>query len=233
MNRSIPLKIFFILRGKSTFWQSSESVISPFSNQTVSIKVHFMLEARHITFAPLFSDLSFSLRQKETLLVRGANGAGKSTFLRILAGLIRLKPNPLFWKGEAVHLSTYQQNLLYVGHKLALHPEALLKDQIKLWQYHTGVKRDTIEKALDLWGVASLFNKKIDQLSQGQRKRISLSRCQWLPRPLWILDEPHTSLDEAGLKVLEKALCDHREKGGLVILATHEKKPKGTQEILL
>ena len=195
--------------------------------------VHCMLEARQLSFFPLFSLFSFSLQQKESLLVRGAQGTGKSTLLRILAGLLRPKTNSLFWNGEKIHLSAYQQNLLYIGHKLALHPEALLKEQVKLWQYHTGVKKDAIEEALNLWGMASCFNNKIDQLSQLQRKRISLSRCHWLSRSLWILDEPHTGLDEKGLKILEKTLQDHKTGDGLIILATHKKDLKGTQEILL
>lgn len=192
-----------------------------------------MLEARQISFSPLFSTLSFSLKQKESLLIRGANGSGKSTLLRILAGFLQPHESAIYWKGEKIPRPTYQQNLLYIGHKLALHPEALLKEQVKLWQYHTGVKKDAIEDALNLWGVGDLLNKKINHLSQGQRKRISLSRSHWLPRPLWILDEPHTGLDEVGLETLEKALEDHINEGGMTILATHKKDLRGTQEILL
>src|ERR1700722_6968625 len=105
-----------------------------------------MLEGKRISYSRgfelLFSDLSFALKEGEMLVVKGANGSGKSTFLRLLAGLIRPGPTVLFWKGEAFSketLSSYQQNLLYVGHKLCLHPEAAVKDQIRLWQDLYGI----------------------------------------------------------------------------------------------
>ncbi|MBY0500753.1 MAG: heme ABC exporter ATP-binding protein CcmA [Alphaproteobacteria bacterium] len=191
-----------------------------------------MLDVRNFTFEPLFSDLSFSLQKQETLLVRGANGAGKSTLLRMFAGLIRPKANTLFWEKKAVELSTYQQNLLYISHKLALHSEALVKDQIKLWQYHYGVRKAVIEEALELWGMLPFLNKKINYLSQGQQKRLSLSRLHWLVRSLWILDESHTNLDADGRKILDNALAHHLESDGLAILASHEKRPS-TREICL
>lgn len=194
--------------------------------------VCLMLDVRNISFPPLFSDLSFSLAQREMLVIRGTNGAGKSTLLRMVAGLIRPSSRTLFWEGQRIQLSTYQQNLLYCGHSLGLHPEALLKDQVNLWHYHYWVEKKVIEEALHIWGVASLINQKTQHLSQGQQKRLSLSRLHWLTRPLWILDEPHSNLDAEGRKILEDTLAHHLENGGLAILASHEKQ-HATQEICL
>jgi heme exporter protein A len=195
-------------------------------------KVQFMLDVRNISLPPLFSDLSFSLAKHEMLLVCGTNGAGKSTLLRMVAGLIPPPPRTIFWEGKRIQLSTYQQNLLYSGHALGLHPEALLKDQVNLWHYHYRVEKQAIEAALHTWGIASFANQKTQHLSQGQQKRLSLSRLHWLARPLWILDEPHTNLDAEGRKILEDALAHHLKNGGLVLLASHEKRP-GVREICL
>lgn len=184
-----------------------------------------MLDVRNISLPPLFSNLSFSLAQREMLLIRGTNGAGKSTLLRMVARLIPSPPGALFWEGKRIQLSAYQQNLLYSGHSLGLHPEALLKDQVNLWHYHYRVEKRVIEKALHIWGVAPLSNQKTAHFSQGQQKRLSLSRLHWLTRPLWILDEPHTSLDVEGRKILEDALAHHLKNGGLALLASHEKRP--------
>jgi heme exporter protein A len=188
-----------------------------------------MLEGKKISytrgFTPLFSDVSFTLKEGESLAVKGANGAGKSTLLRLLAGLIPPPPQALYWKSEEIqshNLSLYQQDLLYVGHKLALHPEALLKDQMRLWQDLYRISQKDIENALEFWGVAAFKNKKISHLSQGQQKRISLSRCSWLQRALWILDEPQAGLDQEGKYVLSSLLTQHLEKGGYNILASHE-----------
>lgn len=185
-----------------------------------------MLDVRNISFLPLFSNLSFSLAQREILLIHGTNGAGKSTLLRMIAGLIQPPPGTIFWQGKRLQLSTYQQNLLYSGHSLGLHPEALLKDQVNLWHYHYRVEKKAIEEALHIWGVAPLVNQKTQHLSQGQQKRLSLSRLHWLARPLWILDEPHTNLDSEGRKIFEDSLAHHIENEGLILLASHEKRPE-------
>ncbi|MBX9622120.1 MAG: heme ABC exporter ATP-binding protein CcmA [Alphaproteobacteria bacterium] len=184
-----------------------------------------MLDVRNISFPPLFSDLSFSLSKQEILLVRGTNGAGKSTLLRMIAGLIPSPPGALFWDGKRIQLSVYQQNILYSGHLLGLHPEALLKDQVNLWHYHYRVEKKVIEAALHIWGVAPFTNQKTAHLSQGQQKRLSLSRLHWLARPLWILDEPHSNLDTEGRKILEDTLAHHLKNEGLAIFASHEKRP--------
>jgi heme exporter protein A len=191
-----------------------------------------MLDVRNISLSPLFSNLSFSLAQREILLIHGTNGSGKSTLLRMTAGLIQPPLGTIFWEGKKIQLSTYQQNLLYSGHSLGLHPEALLKDQVNLWHYHYRVEKKVIEAALHIWGVTPLINQKIQHLSQGQQKRLSLSRLHWLARPLWILDEPHTNLDTDGRKILEDGLAHHLKNGGLVLLASHEKRP-GVREICL
>ena len=159
------------------------------------------------------------------LAVKGANGSGKSTLLRLLAGLIPPPPHALFWKNEEIcsyNLNSYQQDLLYVGHKLSLHPEALLKDQIRLWQDLYRVSEKVIDNALETWGVGEFKDKKISHLSQGQQKRVSLSRCSWQTRPLWILDEPQTGLDQKGKAVLSSLLNQRLEKEGCIIIATHD-----------
>lgn len=198
-----------------------------------------MLEGKKISygrgFEPLFSDLSFVLKEGETLAVKGPNGSGKSTLLRLVSGLICPPSCMLFWKGEEIRpttLSPYQQNLLYIGHKLALHPEALLKDQIRIWQDFYRISEKKINDALENWGVKAFMNKKMVHLSHGQQKRVSLSRCSWQTRPLWILDEPQAGLDYAGKAILSSTLTQHLQMGGCVILATHD-DVSATAEIIL
>jgi heme exporter protein A len=188
-----------------------------------------MVEGRNISysrgFLPLFSDLSFLLKEGDLLALRGANGTGKSTLLRLLTGLICPPQKTLFWKGEELgsrNLTLYQQELLYVGHKLALHPEARVKDQLYLWKTLYKISEKAIEEALLRWEVIDFKEKKISHLSQGQQKRLSLSRCHWLNRPLWILDEPQAGLDKKGKVMLSEALSHHIQKGGAAVIATHE-----------
>jgi len=198
-----------------------------------------MLEGRNFSYTrgddPLFSNLSFCLKEGEMLAVKGTNGSGKSTFLRLIAGLISPRPATLYWDNQALtsrNLRLYQQSLLYVGHKLCLHPEGSVKDQIRLWQGLYGLSQKVIYDALELWGVGAFHDKKISHLSEGQQKRLSLSRCSWLDRPLWILDEPQSGLDQTGKAILSQVLSQHKETGGYTVLATHDHIP-GTVEILL
>ena len=188
-----------------------------------------MLTGENISFSreglPLFTDLSFALKESERLTIRGPNGSGKSTLLRLLAGLIPSQTGSFFWKGQLISrsdLKLYEQNLLYIGHKLGLHPQAHVKDQLQLWQRLYQIPLENIERALHFWGVHTFRHKKISHLSQGQQKRLSLSRCHWLKRPLWILDEPEAGLDQEGKRLLLNALAHHIESGGSIVHATHE-----------
>lgn len=169
----------------------------------------------------LFSSLSFSLNQGETIGIKGANGSGKTTLLRIVAGLIQPFSGTLLWQGKKI-TSAYQQSLLYIGHKLCLHPEALVKEQVQIWQDFYGITKPEIEASLEIWDVLRFQHKKVAYLSQGQQKRLSLSRCGWLNRSLWLLDEPQASLDQEGKNILERVMQKHIENQGMIMVATHE-----------
>ena len=188
-----------------------------------------MLIGKNIThkrgLLPLFKGISLVLNKGDIIAIKGPNGSGKSTILRILAGLLLPHPKTLFWEEEEItsrNVSTYQQNLQYVGHKLALHPEGRVKDHIQLWQDLYGISEKSLNHALEEWGVAAPKNKKAVHLSHGQQKRLSLSRCTWLKRPLWILDEPESGLDWQGKAILLQSLIEHTGKGGMAVIATHE-----------
>lgn len=196
-----------------------------------------MLRGQTLTYDrggfPLFSNLSFALNAGDVLCVRGANGSGKSTLLRLLAGLIPPPPKSLFWKNREItssSLSLYQQNLFYMGHALCLHPEAAVKDQLALWKDLYKIPQDSLNRSLQTWGLQTCLDQKIALLSQGQKKRLSFSRCGWLKRPLWILDEPQAGLDQDGKERLSHLLKTHQAEGGALVLATHDPFPS-SQEI--
>lgn len=183
-----------------------------------------MLEARDISYQiglkSLLDSLTFSLDKGEKMAIRGPNGSGKTTLLRLIAGLIQPVSGQFLWDKEKID-SDYQQNLLYIGHKLALFPEGLVKDHLYLWEKLYGIPRQNIKLSFELWGLGSFLNQKVSHLSQGQQKRLSLSRCSWLKRPLWLLDEPHAALDSTARKVLNQVIAEHLKSQGMVILSTH------------
>jgi heme exporter protein A len=183
-----------------------------------------MLDVNELTYGwdekPLFTNLSFTLKEGEMSVIRGANGSGKSTLLRLVAGLLP----PLSGK------ITRSQELLYIGHRLALYKEATLNEQLRLWPH---VSKEIIDKSLNLWNIERSFNFKISEFSEGQQKRISLLRLSLFPKKLWILDEPHAGLDIEGKATLHKCMETHLTEGGSIVLATHEDMDASSKEITL
>lgn len=194
-----------------------------------------MLEGQNIAYhlGPrlLFNSLSFSLGKGEMMTIRGANGSGKTTLFRLLAGLVQPSSGQLLWNKEKI-TPHFQQSLLYVGHKLCLHPEGQVKGHVNLWHKLYGVPSQEIEKSLETWGLRTLLDRKISHLSQGQQKRLSLSRLLWLKRSIWLLDEPYASLDKQGKEVLDLSIKQHLSSQGIVVLSTHDDR-LGTKEICL
>lgn len=194
-----------------------------------------MLEAHDISYQiglkPLLNSLTFTLEKGETMAIRGPNGSGKTTLLRLIAGLIQPSSGQFLWNKGKID-PHYQQNLLYIGHKLALFPEGFVKDHLYLWEKLYGIPVQNIKLSFELWGVGSFLNKKVSHLSQGQQKRLSLSRCSWMKRPLWLLDEPHAALDSPARKVLNQQIEEHVKSQGMVIVSTHDEIPS-TKEIYL
>jgi heme exporter protein A len=188
-----------------------------------------MLEALDLAarrgFARLFSGLSFRVDHGEALVVTGANGTGKTTLLRMLAGLSAPAAGEIRWNGVAVAPfdSTLRSVLAFAGHLPALKDELTAEENLQSLLALEGVPvpRSALRSALDDVALGRQSALPARVLSQGQRRRIGLARLTLLPRPLWILDEPVTALDAAGLALLARVVAGHLAKGGLAIAATH------------
>jgi heme exporter protein A len=188
-----------------------------------------MLEAQDLAarrgFARLFSGLSFRVSAGEALVVTGANGTGKTTLLRMLAGLSAPTAGTIRWNGTAVAPfdALRRAELAFAGHLPALKDELSAEENLRslLALEGVAVPDDAIAAALD--GVALGRQRALPArvLSAGQRRRIGLARLTLLPRPLWILDEPVTALDAAGIALLARVVAGHLAKGGLAVAATH------------
>jgi heme exporter protein A len=188
-----------------------------------------MLEAQKLGarrgFATLFSGLSFRVDAGEALVVSGANGTGKTTLLRIVAGLTTAAAGALAWNGEVVKPldSEFRRAIAYAGHLPALKDELSAEENLASLLALDGeaVTGDVLRAALD--DVALVRQRALPArvLSQGQRRRISLARLMLMPRPLWILDEPTTALDASGIELLGRMLARHLSDGGTLVAATH------------
>ncbi len=165
----------------------------------------------------LFEALDFDLAPGGVLLVRGANGVGKSTLLMTLAGIVRAEAGTVEGiEPVALHLLNYQSGL-----KSRLR----VAENLRFWRDMYGAGGVSIEDALERVGIATLAGLETGYLSSGQLRRLSLARLLVSLRPLWLLDEPSAALDAAGEALLGHLIDGHRASGGMAIVATHHDLP--------
>lgn len=163
----------------------------------------------------VFSNLSFDLKQGECIELRGANGAGKSSLLRLVAGLVPKSAGELSLNGsEDVAL-----NLHFIAHQDAMKTALSVSENLQFWCDVLGGR--SIEAALKAFQLEGLKDEPVQLLSAGQRRRLTLSRLFLAERPLWLLDEPMTALDAASQDILRNHIKTHLQSGGMVMVATH------------
>jgi len=160
----------------------------------------------------VFEGIGFVLAPGDALQVEGANGAGKSSLLRLLAGLL----TPAAGRIDNPFARTL------VGHETALKPGRTLFDEMRHWARLDGRSAAYAAAALDRFGLSALAELPCAMLSSGQRRRAALARAALSGAPLWLLDEPAVGLDAASRTTLAAALGAHRDAGGLVVAVTHE-----------
>ncbi|MEM7170488.1 MAG: heme ABC exporter ATP-binding protein CcmA [Pseudomonadota bacterium] len=170
----------------------------------------------------VFSDLTFSLDAGEALLLTGPNGSGKSTLLRLMAGFLRPNAGQMDWSGSTVYddLASHQAHLQYVGHLDAIKGVLTVGENLRFWACRDASEQ-RLGDALDTFELAPLEQVPGRLLSSGQRRRLNLARLIAAPADLWLLDEPGVGLDQAALSALSEVIRSHRDRGGLVVAATH------------
>ena len=171
-----------------------------------------------------FEGLNLSVLQGDLIQLVGPNGAGKTTLLRLMAGLNQDFDGEVRWQGENIQdcFQDYARQRLYIGHlsaiKKVLTPLENLRWFVSSWPE---VSEDALWQALEEVTLAGYEDVPCQQLSAGQQRRVALARLLVTPTPLWILDEPFTALDKAGVAWLEGQLANHVERGGSVLITSH------------
>nr|WP_218626438.1 cytochrome c biogenesis heme-transporting ATPase CcmA [Pseudomonas sp. dw_358] len=181
----------------------------------------------------LFEQLDLSLHAGAMLQVSGPNGSGKTSLLRLLAGLMAPTDGQVLLEGAA--LAGQGASLLWIGHAAGI-KDLLSPEENLAWltALHRPASRAAIWQALEAVGLRGFEDVACHTLSAGQQRRVALARLYLDSPPLWILDEPFTALDKQGVAQLEQHLAQHCEAGGTVVLTTHHTLshlPSGYREL--
>ena len=182
----------------------------------------------------LFKALNFELRAGQLVWLRGSNGSGKTSLLRVLAGLARPDGGQLSWGQQAlVHSEEYRSKLVYMGHANALKDDLTALEALRFLTTVHGRSCSTerMEAALRRMGVFHRRRLPVRMLSQGQRRRVALARLALEDRPgFWVLDEPFDALDDAGLALVQELFVENVQRGGMVLFTSHIRvKPDGVE----
>ncbi len=168
----------------------------------------------------VFAGLDFSARSGEAVAVVGRNGSGKTSLLRLIAGLIVPAAGALALDGGDAEL-TLPEQCHYLGHRDALKPALSVAENLAFWADFLGGERTDPAASLATVGLAHAVDLPAAFLSAGQRRRLSLARLLTVRRPVWLLDEPTNALDVAGQDMFAGLMREHLGRGGLIVAATH------------
>lgn len=168
----------------------------------------------------VFSGLDFEATSGEAVAVVGRNGSGKTSLLRLIAGLLIPAGGTIVLDGGDADM-TLPEQCHYLGHRDALKPALSVAENLSFWADFLGGERCDAADSLAIVGLDHAAHLPASFLSAGQRRRLSLARLLTVRRPIWLLDEPTTALDAAGHDMFGGLMREHLARGGMIIAATH------------
>lgn len=188
------------------------------------------LEARAVSCMrgerELFSGLSLQVLPGQCLYIRGENGVGKTSLLRLLTGLASPESGEVLWNGHSIKkdASEYRSQLLFLGHRDALKEDLSALENLRMYAAIDGGALSEQDAFASLWrfGLKGREDLPVNCLSAGQKKRVLMARMVTRRAQVWILDEPFNALDANAVLELQGLIAEHLESGGLAVLTSHQ-----------
>ncbi|HYD26599.1 heme ABC exporter ATP-binding protein CcmA [Brevundimonas sp.] len=178
----------------------------------------------------LFRDLSLSLASGEAVALTGANGAGKTSLLRALAGFLRPDAGSIAF-ADVDPAEARRRHLHWLGHLDGLKGARRARDELDFQCRWLGAAPEGVAAAVDVLALEPLLDLEVRQLSAGQRRRLAFARLIAAPRPIWLLDEPFAPLDARWRAALGLLMQAHIDKGGAILAAVHDPLPVAARAI--
>lgn len=185
----------------------------------------------------LFKHLTFEVHSGDILRISGTNGCGKTSLIKILAGINMQEEGGVFFNNHNVKSESYQQDILYLGHLPTLSEELTPLENLdfltKLNQFNNKKNQITLVEALNRIGLKGYEDEHCARLSAGQKRRVILAKLFISKAKVWLLDEPFTALDSTGVKIVETQISKHCMQGGICLFTTHQDSTLPNQKVLM
>ena len=171
----------------------------------------------------IFASLGFSVSINSAFIITGGNGCGKSSLLKIIAGISKANSGKILWGGADVEefRGDFNGDMQFLGHKNFLKPELTVLENLRFYSKLADTER-ALDSALSFFDLTAIKNEKVKTLSAGWQKRVMLAKLLACPATIWLLDEPSNNLDKAGKEKLHGLIKTRIKEDGLVIMTTHD-----------
>jgi len=184
----------------------------------------------------IFENLNLSLGNGQITQLRGKNGSGKTTFLKVILNLLSSKTGEIFWEGQNINknIFNFYNQITYIADHNTSSRKLSVLDNINFWKglASSNLSNDETLLLLETFNLKKYLNTQTMYLSSGEVKKLELLRLILEQKKIWILDEPYNHLDDSSIKILNQTFVDHTNNDGIILFASHYNPAVNNLEIL-